>query len=167
MAVMTDRSAITSAPAAPARLKSWNIAPMPQNGDTTAPLGVYAFAIDKHTSVAAAAFEAMTYLLARQDLIAACDAAPVSGDRLAFYRKYVDPPLSQRFRGNKVNWQVAVDMEKYADSPSYQAILPNDAAAGGDVDKAFTRLTATPGLDMDTTIASLVAALQADYDAAP
>jgi multiple sugar transport system substrate-binding protein len=158
----------TLASTVPGTIKRWDIAPMPANTDgaTTDPIDVATFVIDKHSLVAARAFEAMSYLLSRPDLQALCGGPPGTGDRLAFYHEYVDPTLAEAFPGNEVNWQVALDMASYAPVPNQAAALPNNAKATTDYSKAFSALATTPGLDMNKFLGDITTALQADFDAA-
>jgi multiple sugar transport system substrate-binding protein len=147
-------------------LKRWDIAVLPANaaGETTAPADIETFAIDLNSAVPDRAFEAMAYIMSRLDLLAACGSVPAAGDRLAFYRQYVDPPLAKAFPGNSIDWQVALDMESYAAVPNQAAELPNDARATADYGKAFSTLATTPGLDMNKVFSDVTASLQADFE---
>ena len=154
--------------AAGSKLKRWDIAVMPAGaqGMIAAPLEVETFAIDRNSLVAQRAFEAMTYIMSRPDLLAVYGVSPYTGDQLAFYRANADPHLAQLFPGNKVNWQVAIDMERFGDLQNQAADLPNFAAARADYSRAFATLATTHVLDLNKVFANVTAALQADFDAA-
>jgi multiple sugar transport system substrate-binding protein len=152
----------------PGAFKKWDIAVMPMNsaGVTTAPINIDALAIDEHTSVAHAAFEAMAYLLRRADLMALYGGIRAIGDRLSYFHEVVDPAFTKEFPGNVVNWQVAIEMEKYVEVPNHEAEMPNYVKAMDDYGMVFSTLATTPGLDMDEVCSQVTASLQADFDAA-
>jgi multiple sugar transport system substrate-binding protein len=149
--------------------KKWDIAVMPANsaGETTAPINIDTFTISKDSPVADRAFEVMTYLVGRLDLMALYGGTPAIGDQLKFFKDVVDPTFVNQFPGNVVNWQVAIDMEGYAESPNHEAEMPNYIKAQDDYGKVFSTLATTEGLDLDKTITDMVSTLQADFDAAP
>jgi multiple sugar transport system substrate-binding protein len=153
----------------PGAFKKWDIAVMPANsaGDTTAPINIDTFTISKDSPVADRAFEAMTYLVGRLDLMALYGGTPAVGDQLKYFHEVVDPTFAKTFPGNKVNWQVALDMEGYAESPNHEAEMPNYVKAQDDYTKVFSTLATTEGLDLDKTITDMVATLQTDFAAAP
>jgi hypothetical protein len=155
-------------PAKPGAFKKWDIAVMPANsaGETTAPINIDTFTISKASPVADRAFEAMTYLVGRLDLMALYGGTPAVGDQLKFFHDVVDPTFTKQFPGNKVNWQVAIDMEGYAESPNHEAEMPNYIKAQDDYGKVFTTLATKSDLNIDTTITDMVATLQKDFDAA-
>jgi multiple sugar transport system substrate-binding protein len=152
----------------PGAFKKWDIAAMPANsaGETTAPINIDTFTISKTSPVADRAFEAMTYLVGRLDLMALYGGTPATGDQLKFFHDVVDPTFTKQFPGNKVNWQVAIDMEGYAESPNHEAEMPNYIKAQDDYGKVFTTLATKSDLNIDTTITDMVATLQKDFDAA-
>jgi multiple sugar transport system substrate-binding protein len=149
--------------------KKWDTAVMPANsaGVTTAPINIDTFTISKDSPVADRAFEAMTYLVGRLDLMALYGGTPALGDQLQYFKDVVDPTFVNQFPGNVVNWQVAIDMESYPESPNHEGEMPNYIKAQDDYTKVFTTLSTDGGLDLDKTIADLVTTLQADFDAAP
>jgi multiple sugar transport system substrate-binding protein len=159
----------SGAHAANDKLKRWDIAVMPANaqGVINAPLDIETFAIDRNTTVAQRAFEAMTYVMTRSDLLAMFGASPYSGDQIAFYHANVDPQLAQQPPGNKVNWQVAIDMERFADIDNHATDIPNYARARDDYSRVFSTLATTEGLNMDMLFSAVTVELQADFDAAP
>jgi multiple sugar transport system substrate-binding protein len=149
--------------------KKWDIAVMPMNaaGATTAPINIDTFTISKDSPVADRAFEAMTYLVTRLDLMALYGGTPAVGDQLKFFHDVVDPTFTKQFPGNVVNWQVALDMESYAESPNHEAEMPNYIKAQNDYTTVFSTLPTKEGLDLTKTFTDLVATLQADFDATP
>ena len=155
--------------AKPGAFKKWDIAVMPANaaGVTTAPINIDTFTISKGSPVADRAFEAMTYLVGRLDLMALYGGTPAVGDQLKFFHDVVDPTFAKTFPGNKVNWQVAIDMEGYAESPNHEAEMPNYIKSQDDYGKVFSTLPTKQGLDLNKTITDMVATLQNDFNAAP
>jgi len=153
----------------PGVFKKWDIAVMPANsaGATTAPINIDTFTITKNSPVADRAFEVMTYLVGRLDLMALYGGTPAVGDQLKYFKDVVDPTFAKQFPGNTVNWQVALDMEAYAESPNHEAEMPNYIKAQDDYTKVFTTLSTTEGLDLSKTITDLIATLQTDFSAAP
>jgi multiple sugar transport system substrate-binding protein len=149
--------------------KKWDIAVMPMNsaGETTAPINIDTFTISKDSPVADRAFEAMSYLVTRLDLMALYGGTPAVGDQLKYFHDVVDPTFTKQFPGNKVNWQVALDMESYAESPNHEAEMPNYIKAQNDYTTVFSTLPTKEGLDLNKTFTDLVATLQADFDATP
>jgi multiple sugar transport system substrate-binding protein len=149
--------------------KKWDIAVMPANsaGTTTAPINIDTFTISKDSPVADRAFEAMTYLVGRLDLMALYGGTPAVGDQLKYFHDVVDPTFTKQFPGNKVNWQVALDMESYAESPNHEAEMPNYIKAQNDYTTVFSTLATKEGLDINKTITDLVATLNADFSATP
>jgi multiple sugar transport system substrate-binding protein len=149
--------------------KKWDIAVMPMNkaGETTAPINIDTFTISKDSPVADRAFEAMTYLVDRLDLMALYGGTPAVGDQLKYFHDIVDPTFTKQFPGNTVNWQVALDMEAFAESPNHEAEMPNYIKAQDDYTTVFSTLATDEGLDLDKTITDMVATLQTDFNEAP
>jgi multiple sugar transport system substrate-binding protein len=152
----------------PGAFKKWDIAVMPANsaGATTAPINIDTFTISKSSPVPDRAFEAMTYLVGRLDLMALYGGTPAVGDQLKFFHDVVDPTFVKQFPGNKVNWQVAIDMEGYAESPNHEAEMPNYIKSQDDYGKVFSTLATKPDLDLNKTISDMLGALQSDFGAA-
>jgi multiple sugar transport system substrate-binding protein len=159
---------MSSDPNKPGAFKKWDIAVMPANsaGVTTAPINIDTFTISKCSPVPDLAFEAMVYLAGRLDLMALYGGTPAVGDQLKFFHDVVDPTFTKQFPGNKVNWQVALDMEAYAESPNHEAEMPNYIKAQDDYGKVFSTLATKQGLDIDKTISDMVTTLQGDFSAA-
>jgi len=155
--------------AKPGAFKKWDIGVMPANsaGVTTAPINIDTFTISKGSPVADRAFEAMVYLVGRLDLMALYGGTPAVGDQLKFFHDVVDPTFAKTFPGNKVNWQVAIDMEGYAESPNHEAEMPNYIKSQDDYGKVFSTLATKKDLDLNKTIADMVATLQSDFSATP
>jgi multiple sugar transport system substrate-binding protein len=152
----------------PGAFKKWDIAVMPANaaGKTTAPINIDTFTIDKNSAVAQRAFEVQAYIVTRLDLMALYGGTPAIGDQLGYFKTVVDPTFAKQFPGNVVNWQVALDMEGYAESPNHEAEMPNYIKAMDDYGKVFSTLATTQGLDMTKVFSDVTTALQADFSAA-
>jgi multiple sugar transport system substrate-binding protein len=148
-------------------LKSWDLAVMPANGQgvTTAPLGVESLGVATNSTNPGQAFKEVAYIATRSDLTSLFG-VPVTADQTAFFHDNVDPAVEKQFRGDSVNWQVAIDMESYGDSPSH-SYMPNYYAAAGACATTFRGLAATPNLDMNVVATQLVSVLQSDFNAGP
>jgi multiple sugar transport system substrate-binding protein len=151
-----------------AGLKKWDIAVMPTyNGTTTAPTDLDTFSITKGSADPQDAMTALMYIAGRADLTALYGGIPYIGDQLAYIHKYVDVMLKPQFPTNgPVNWQVAIDMEKYAPVTHHEAAFPNYVKGMADYTKIFSTLPTTSGLDMNAIYTQVTAALQADFDSA-
>ncbi len=152
--------------------KGWDMAVMPAwNGVTSAPVDIDAFTVLKSSTHPNQAFEVMAAIMADPELMAvyAGGGYAVPGVRTmrpASLARY-DAQQAPAFPGNKVTWSVLDEMLAHPASPSHDASMPNFAAAIADYTAFFTRLQATPGLDLDAELAALRARLQADFDAVP
>jgi multiple sugar transport system substrate-binding protein len=151
-----------------AGLKKWDIAVVPtNNGTTTAPMDLDTFSITKGSGAPQDAMTALMYIAGRADLCALYGGIPFVGDQLTYLHKYVDAMLKPQFPTNTpVNWQVAIDMEKYAPAVHHEAAFPNYVKGMADYTKIISTLETTPGLDMTKVFTDVVTALQADFDSA-
>jgi multiple sugar transport system substrate-binding protein len=149
-------------------IKKWDIAIEPSyNGTITAPMDMDVFSITKASKDPQDSFIAMSYIASRGDLSATYGGIPLVGDQLTFYHKYIDEGLlNPQFPGNVVNWQVAIDMEKYAPAIHHEASMPNYIKSQDDYSKVWSTLNAKAGQNMDDVYKAVVTALQADFDAA-
>lgn len=149
-------------------MKKWDVAIQPSyNGAMSAPMDMDVFSITKASADPQDSFTALSYIAGRGDLSATYGGIPLVGDQLAFYHKYIDAMLAPQFPGNVVNWQVAIDMEKYAPAIHHEAPMPNYIKSMDDYSKIWTTLGSTPGLDMNATFDKVVSTLQTDFAAAP
>ena len=149
-------------------IKKWDVAIMPSyNGTITAPMDLDVFSITKASADPQDAFTALAYIAGRGDLSATYGGIPLVGDQLTYYHKYIDAMLAPQFPGNVVDWQVPIDMEKYAPAIHHEAAMPNYTKSLDDYTKVWSTLGTTQGLDMTTVFSQVVTALQADFDAAP
>jgi len=149
-------------------LKKWDIAIQPSyNGVITAPMDLDVFSITKSSGDQQDAFTALAYIASRGELAANYGGVPLLGDQLTFYHKYVDALLAPQFPGNVVNWQVAIDMEKYAPAIHHEAGFPNYIKGMSDYTKVFSTLPTTPGLDMNKVFTDVTTALQTDFNTTP
>jgi multiple sugar transport system substrate-binding protein len=157
-----------SATAASKTIKKWDVAIQPSyNGTISAPMDLDVFSITKASKDPQDAFTALAYIAARGDLSATYGGIPLVGDQLAYYKKYIDTMLAPEFPGNVVNWQVAIDMEKYAPAIHHEAAMPNYVKSMDDYSKIWTTLGTTKGLDMNKVFTDVITALQTDFSAAP
>jgi len=147
-------------------IKKWDVAIQPSyNGTIRAPMDMDVFSITKASRDPQDSFTALTYIASRGDLSATYGGIPLVGDQLTFYHKYIDAMLAPQFPGNVVDWQVAIDMEKYAPAIHHEAAMPNYVKSMDDYSKIWTTLGTTPGLNMNTVFTQVVTALQADFNA--
>ncbi len=159
-----------SATAASKTIKKWDIAIQPSyQGTITAPMDMDVFSITKASKDPQDAFTALAYIAGRGDLSASYGGIPLVGDQLTFYHTYIDAMLKPEFpliyaNGGDVDWQVAIDMEKYAPAIHHEAAMPNYVKSMDDYSKIWTTLGTTSGLDMNTVFSQVVTALQADFN---
>jgi multiple sugar transport system substrate-binding protein len=147
-------------------IKKWDVAIQPSlNGKITAPMDMDVFSIAKASKDPQDAFVALQYIAARGDLSATYGGIPLVGDQMTFYKQYIDAMLAPQFPGNKVNWQVAIDMEKYAPTIHHEASMPNYVKSMDDYSKIWTSLGSTSGLNMDTVFNNVTTTLQTDFNA--
>jgi multiple sugar transport system substrate-binding protein len=162
-----------SATAASTTIKKWDVAIQPSyNGTISAPMDMDVFSIPKASKDPQDAFTALAYIAGRGDLSAAYGGIPLVGDQLTYYHKYIDAMLKPEFpgiyaNGGLVNWQVPIDMEKYAPAIHHEAAMPNNIKSVSDYTKIWTTLGTTKGLDMNSVFTQVTTALQTDFSAAP
>ena len=157
-----------SATAASKTIKKWDVAIQPSyNGTLSAPMDMDVFSITKSSPDPQDAFTALAYIASRGDLSATYGGIPLVGDQLTYYHKYIDAMLAPQFPGNVVDWQVPIDMEKYAPAQHHEAAMPNYTKSMDDYSKIWSTLGTTQGLDMNTVFQQVVTTLQADFNAAP
>lgn len=154
-------------------IKKWDVAIQPSyNGTISAPMDLDVFSITKASKDPQDAFTALAYIAGRGDLSATYGGIPLVGDQLTYYHKYIDAMLAPQFpdiyaKGGLVNWQVAIDMEKYAPAIHHEAAMPNYVKSMDDYSKIWTTLGTTKGLDMNSVFTQVTTALQTDFNAAP
>jgi hypothetical protein len=125
------------------------------------------FSITKASKDPQDSFVALSYIASRGDLSATYGGVPLTGDQLTWYHTYVDKGLlDPQFPGNVVNWQVAIDMEKYAPAIHHEASMPNYIKSTDDYSKIWSTLNTKSGQNMDDVYKAVVTALQADFNAA-
>ena len=154
-------------------IKKWDVAIMPSyNGTISAPMDMDVFSITKASPVTKDAFTALAYIAGRGDLSATYGGIPLVGSQLDFYHKYIDAMLKPQFpdiyaKGGLINWQVAIDMEKYAPAIHHEAPMPNYIKSMDDYTKVWSTLGTTQGLDLNKVFTDVTTALQADFNVAP
>jgi multiple sugar transport system substrate-binding protein len=144
--------------------KNWDVAAVPSfNGKTTAALNADTFRILKSSKNPDAAFEVLTYLLGdgSKDLLGVYGGMPArTADQDSFFEG-MDKKFPQ-----KPNWDVAKEGVKYADNPNFENYIPAYNKTLDRVIKFWSKVTATPGLDIDKEIAAMKSDIQAIYDSA-
>jgi hypothetical protein len=154
-----------SSTAASKTIKKWDVAIQPSyNGTITAPMDMDVFSITKASKDPQDAFTALAYIAGRGDLSATYGGIPLVGDQLAYYHKYIDAMLAPEFPGNVVNWQVPIDMEKYAPAIHHEAAMPNYVKSMNDYSTIWTTLGTTKGLDMNSVFTQVTTVLQTDFN---
>jgi multiple sugar transport system substrate-binding protein len=150
--------------------KNWNLAAIPSNnGQVTAAFNADTFRILKSSKHPDEAFTVLTYLLgdASKDLLNAYSGFPA---RTASQADFYQQLSQQKTDAGKpiyppnVNWQVATDGIQFADNPNFEAFMPAYNESVDLLTKVLTRWTSTPGLNMDTEIATLQTQLQTIWD---
>jgi multiple sugar transport system substrate-binding protein len=142
----------------------WDLAAIPSsNGTTTSPLNADTFGIMKGAKNPDAAFAALAYLLddSADTLLQIYGGMPARAEKQdAFFQQL---GKSEGFPA-VVDWQVAKDSVKLADTPNFEAPMPKYNETLTILRTALSKWTTTPGLDMDAEIAALQAAIQAEWD---
>lgn len=138
----------------------WDIAVLPTvNGKITAKLHGDTFAIMKGSKNQKAAFKVLSQMVVSKDLYDIYGGMPaIPEDRPGFFAN-----LDTRTAPNKIDWSVAQEMIKYPDIPNHEAWLPNLTKANDLFGKFRTTMDTQPGLNMDTEIDKLQAALDAVF----
>lgn len=141
---------------------AWDAAALPSyNGVTTARLHADTFRVMKSTAHPAEAFEVLAYLTgpASLDLLSVYGGMPArEAEQGAFFAA-----LDERYTQG-VNWDVVRDSLNYAESPSHEAVLPNNNRSNDRIETFRTLLVSQPGLNVEFEIERLLADLQTFYD---
>ncbi|HUQ44544.1 MAG TPA: extracellular solute-binding protein [Candidatus Limnocylindria bacterium] len=144
--------------------KDWNLAAIPTNGGkATSPLNADTFAVLKGSKNPDAAWAGLQYILddSADTLLGLYGGMPARPEKQdAFFQALT---TSKGFEST-VDWQVAKDSVEYADNPNFEAPMPKYNETLDILGTYLSKWTTTPGLDMDAEIASLQAAVQAEWD---
>jgi multiple sugar transport system substrate-binding protein len=143
---------------------NWDIAAVPSyNGVTTSNFNADTFRIWGETEHPQEAFEVLTYLIgdASKDLLGIYGGMPA---RTADQETYL-ADLEEKWVQD-VDWQVAVDSVQYADSPSFEAWVPNYQESFDSLQSFISVLRTDPDLDVEAAIDDFMEQLQVIYDRA-
>ena len=126
----------------PGAFKKWDIAVMPANsaGETTAPINIDTFTISKDSPVADRAFEAMTYLAGRLDLMALYGGTPAVGDQLEVLQGRRRPDVRRAVPRQHGQLAGRHRHGGLRGVPNHEAEMPNYIKAQNDYTKVFTTL---------------------------
>ncbi|MBT3190813.1 MAG: extracellular solute-binding protein [Anaerolineae bacterium] len=148
----------------------WDVAAMPSyNGVTTAKMHADTFGILKASDNSEAAFEVLTYMLSEEhatDLLTIYGGMPA---RLSLQADYYDIHAETNLGGKEINWDVIAAGMAYADNPNHESWMPSYLETNDRYNETWNYFANTPDLteeDIDAEIATLVADLQAIFDAA-
>jgi len=144
--------------------KDWNLAAIPSNnGKTTSPLNADTFAVLKASKNPDAAWAGLQYLLgdASDQLLQLYGGMPARPEKQDKF--FTDLTAAKSFEST-VDWQVAKDSVAYADKPNFEAPMPKYNETLTILGTYLSKWTTTPGLNMDTEIDALQAAIQAEWD---
>jgi multiple sugar transport system substrate-binding protein len=148
-----------------ANVENWDMAVVPSYNDVyTAALHADTFRIMNTTEHPEEAFEVLSYFLGEGsgDLLQAYAALPAREEERESFFANLDEQYPQG-----VDWNVVIESLAYPDIPSHEASMPNIAEADARLAQ-FSSLFRTDGsIDMDAEIETLLADLQAIFDAAP
>ena len=86
--------------------------------------------------------------------------------RLSLQGAYFDTFAGTVPGGDEANWQVVTDSMAFADNPNHESYMPSPQEANERYNEFWSLLLENPGLDVQAEIDTLVADLQAIYDAA-
>jgi multiple sugar transport system substrate-binding protein len=154
--------------AASAKVKNWDIAVLPTYaGQTSSPVDADTFTIAKASAHPDEAYKAMLAIEADTALMTTYGGEPAKkADQPAYFAAF-DAQLAPIFPGNTVTWSVLQEMEKYPAVPSHEAAMPAYGQIVNDYGAFFTKLQLHSGLSINTEIAGLQGAIQADLDTLP
>jgi len=148
----------------------WDAAAMPSyNGVTTAKMHADTFGILKSSKNPEAAFKVLTYMLSEEhatDLLTIYGGMPA---RLSLQDNYYDIHSETNLGGKKINWDVIAAGMAYNDNPNHEAWMPSYLETVDRYNETWNYLANTPDLteeDIDAELETLVADLQAIFDAA-
>jgi multiple sugar transport system substrate-binding protein len=151
--------------AATAKVKLWDMAVMPSyKGVTTSPMDADTFTITKSTKNPAAAFKAMTAILADKTLASVYGGEPADKTVQAAYFADFDTTLGKIFPGIKVTWSVLGEMAKVPAIPSHEANMPAVTKSNNDANALWTKMQSGAGLDLTKELETLQKTLQTDFD---
>ena len=149
------------APPKPAKQFDFGFAVNPLvNGTITSPLHADTFSILKSSKVQAAAFKAVTAMVASQALLTTYGAMPADTSKQDAWFKSIDAS----FPGIKLDWSVPQAMLAYPDVPNHQSWLPNYAKAKTALQAFQNKYRTTSGLDINAELTKLQATLQSIFD---
>jgi multiple sugar transport system substrate-binding protein len=143
----------------------WGIAPVPShNGVTTAKLHADTFGILSAGKQNEAAFTVMQWFLGEK----AADMAAMYGGMPARQSLQEDflAGLQEQFADQDVAWNIVTESLAYPDIPSHEEGLPSLLEATDRYTVFAQLLDSTADVDIDAEIETLLADLQAIYDAA-
>ena len=135
------------------------------DGNVTAKMHADTFAITKNTEHPDEAFTVLSYFLGEN----AATMTEMYGGmpaRLSLQPDFFDGFASTVPGGEEANWDVVVDSMAYADNPNHESYMPSPQESNERYNEFWTELTENPGLDVDAEIDTLIADLQAIFDAA-
>ncbi len=146
----------------------WNLAATPSyNGQVTSKMHADTFGILKGSKNPEAAFEVLTYMLSAEnanDLLTIYGGMPA---RLSLQGDYFDLYTETNFPDKTdINWDVVVASMAYADNPNHESWMPSFQETTDRYNQFWDKLSNTPDLDVDAEVATLIADLQAIFDAA-
>jgi len=149
------------APPAPAKQFNFGFAVNPLvNGTITSPLHADTFSILKTSKVQAAAFKAVTAMVASQALLTTYGAMPADTTKQAAWFKSIDA----LFPGIKLDWSVPQAMLAYPDVPNHQSWMPNYAKAKTALQAFQNKYRTTSGVDINAELTTLQATLQSIFN---
>ncbi len=143
---------------------NWDMAVVPPvNGTLTAGIDGDTFSIPAGSKNQTLAFKVM------KDMVLDADLGPIYGGIPG------NPALRQAFfdtekaaaGSNTVDWSVALAMLPYPDIPHHEAWMPNMSKSESAIDAFYSKMSSTPGLDLNTEFNTLQDTLTGLFKAAP
>jgi multiple sugar transport system substrate-binding protein len=145
----------------------WDTAAIPANasGQPTAKMHADTFAIMNGTEHPEETFVVLDYFLGEkaEEMTQMYGGMPA---RLSLQGAYFDTFAGTVPGGDEANWQVVTDSMAFADNPNHESYMPSPQEANERYNEFWSLLLENPGLDVQAEIDTLVADLQAIYDAA-
>jgi len=140
---------------------NWDVAVIPTyNGNTTAKMHADTFGLLKTAKNPEAAFQVLALMMSTY----AADLVDVYG---AFPAKISlqDPRLAQLQADHPgVDFQVFIDMVKYADNPNHESGMPNFQKASDRYSTYYQLYKTDPTIDVDAELAKMIEDLQVIFD---
>lgn len=146
-------------------IPNWDIAVPPSyEGVYTAKMHADTFRVLEYTENPVEAFQVLDYLVAGPAMPKLLQVYAATPSDEVYLQPFLDN-LDETFTQG-VNWDVVIESANYPDNPNHESWLPNYSESVVAIQNWSLHMQATPGLDVDAEIETLLATLQGIFDAA-